>query len=515
MEKEETYEEKLAKLQVEQTRFESDLRQRIKRFHPRTFASSLIKLHREICNGRKGLGIAAPFKTAYLIEANCAYHTGSHQKQLDFKSYKALYNLMVNRGSTASAENMGYDLQLWILHMHRQQLEFQTRICNRDLTRISRIFLGEWIDQTSKRFSATHGCTLAQWFQGFMAILAAAEAHEFGEVGYSGEVLEKVGLDAAAQRKMINLLSVKPSDIRKNYLDARSNVKPFQQATVRSVFFGRPIMDFGDGKYCVPFPSLLAGAAEKYITDWAKGDNVDTYSNEFGAAFEKYTYEMCGETARAKSVFCPDKQSEGEFSACDILLNYDSHVVLIECKFVGYTHDRISKTVVRKDRSTQEISKGISQLSATALKIKLGDYEAEGVSRSAKIVGFVVCYSPVPFANAPDYIADYLEPETADGPGAANSFFGSIRPAIVSIDTLETMICKMRSENKSFLDLIVKKQFSNYHSVGDWDTFAIPKADRVLSGNFEHSYFDAGARDFYEKIGMTFEGVCGSQNEYS
>jgi hypothetical protein len=303
----------------------------------------------------------------------------------------------------------------------------------------------------------------------------------------------------------LELTCITPSEIRNDFLGHMKEPLEFHFLN-RYVFVERPIMNLGGGNLVAPNPNFVMLNASEGL--YRLSSETEGFDTNFGKSFESYTEELLG-CIDNKVNFVRNEELERLASgkSCDFLLEFEDHLLLIECKATSLTVNKLTENAILNNNSTVKIAQGIVQIYATAQDICRGVFDALNVENKKPILGMVVTFGEIPLVNTDWYNAFIWKrrEEELKSPIYPNEKVKG-KPVVVSISTLEEVVIYLNSSGVSFAELYREKESLPPNS-GDWDAFMSSKLSEIQGKMNKMPFVDEQISNFFICLGVSPEGI--------
>ena len=500
------HDEPMLHAKLAKRRFYEELERRVKHFHPTHFIPAIVSFMRHL--QRTQHYVYAPnYQIALAIEANCAYFRGHASRSLTWRDYKKLKNVFSGQEQPDVEQILKRDFGIFMLIMHRQQIELQKLIGKVDLSRYYRLFVKDSpLAVSGSHLKEQFGLTPEDWLKAALAVYASADNHPQRTVRKEIED-PQINLDSHALSDFVSLSSYTPHQIGERFKRLRTSVSPEYHESIRPAFLERPIVDLEDGCISIPFPNIAVHSSMTRLHSLMM--DMPHFGREFGQRVERYVEQVARCFTHAKLIIgafvkSPDQATKGPLCArqrgfwagsrtfyerpiitehemkkystgqhCDLLIEFPTYIVIIEAKSTIFSRDIINETTIPTDNSTRKITQGIKQLYYTAHDIHSGMFNSLRVTSTKQVCGIVATFGEIPFVNSPWYFDRYLAPSVRgelDPPVFPNNSMQDW-PIVLSLEGIEQLVMALHAKGTTLPELRAEKNRLNYAETGDWDTY--------------------------------------------
>jgi len=451
--------------------FYNQLESAVKRFSPSEYAVYATQKLLQSCGDIKLRSKHPLHFILHSIEANFAYSKHWANDPVTYNRFAKIINTYHKFEEPLLKRAVEENLDRMFLMMYRQQIELQRVVHREDIARIWYLYIyNNPLPKAKVNFQERYGLTMQDWI--IICQLAYLTAISNKSNLISMDVVSNSKLcpkDSGVIDAFIENSCLTPKVVGERFIQAIKNM-PLGHFLRRSIFFDYPIVDLGNNIFLAPHNSLLLLHSWEGLYRVAR--KCKHFDNEFGRSFQKYVGKVLCNIVNCNLV---DDRSIRELSSsksCDFLLELTDEIILIECKATTYTANNFTNNAIMNNTSTGQVVKGLSQLYATAHDIKVGKYKRLLNNTNKPIFGVVVTYGEINLVNSDWYYS--LVVEKTKNPSLSSENSGDLfckRPIIISIAILEQIASLINYKNYSLNDLYIEKDNTNYHVVGDWDTF--------------------------------------------
>jgi hypothetical protein len=490
----------------ELARFYENLETLLKRHQPRDYAIFATRQLDAAFGDPKKLAQFSPHHVLHSIQANCAYTRGHSSDPVDFNRFARVMNVYHGHRDPLKAGHLADEkFTLFFLAMHREQMEIQYFHSKATIARNYSLFIaGTPMPRLLAEFEAACGLTFDDWLS--LCFIAAVAAHSSDSQPFHRDKLAKCDLHCVAPERVdrfLKAISRSPREIGDRFRSLREQTKPQFHSLIRSVFLGFPLMAFGDGTFLAPHWQLLLRHSRHGLYTAIKA--LPSFGKEFGSSVQQYVGQVlaCAHyTVHMLRSSELEERSPGK--SCDYLIEFPESILLVESKATSFAAERLVEQAILQDGSTGKIADGIEQLYTTAHDLGSGVFRPLGIDDSKPVIGVVVTFGEIPFANSDWYLNTFIL--TRAESKLKQPIYPSPNmqrvPIVMSISTLELLVMAMNSLGASLLSLCQEKDALPYITVGDWDTFLTQKL-RPNESSFEPLPFIAPNCDaFFKCMGI-------------
>ena len=494
----------LAEAKSNRRQFYQDLERLLKKHQPVEYAPYAARRLRQSWGQDKLMAQSPPHYLLHSIEANCCYARGHRNVPVDYNRLARVMNVYHKYPDPLQIMAAATNIIHFGLALYREQMEIQRAFVREDLARTWELFIADKpLPLLSREFATKYGLTFDDWLRLCIVTFAVANADERGCFTQQKVAsYEHLHVGPSGIESFFSQSSLKPDEIGQRYRNERNSVPLHCHSLVRSVFLEYPMIDFGGGRTLAPHPPLILRHSSEGLYRLTK--DLPSFDIEFGKAVEHYIGKVLG--------FCHDKsglltskdlEDSQKGKTCDFVLDTPDVVVLVESKATSFGARFFTETAIRQDGSTAKVARGMEQLYATAYDIAQGDLRKLGIDHNKPILGIVVSFGELPFANSDWYFENAFLARVADHLRAPvyPSCTMTRRPMVISVPTLELMIQAANSTHSSMLSLYDSKALENYVLTGDWDAYLRSKlqalGEQVEQLPFLREDFEA----FFETLG--------------
>lgn len=481
----------------------------VRRYQPEVFAPHAAELLHRILPDRNSWSHYPPHMVVNSIEANCAYFRKHRREPITdtrlneilnhYKDYHDPYVKYVLRERKS--------LDLFALATGREQFELQREPKLHDFGRTLLLYeRGNPLPKSSAAFADRTGFAFHEWIYMCLAVHAHIRTRHPPVVhpdNYINSEIATIPRDAVLL--FFEAVSATPEEVGLHFRESRAKYPPYLHIFIRSAFFNKPLLAIPGGAYVVVHPHLVFHAADEGLYAACSRNAPDEFYVEFGPSFESYIGLLLRDMFSPSSVFAENQlQAIAGGRTCDYLVLDGSSTLLVECKATRYSADLLTEGAILNDNSTGKVADGIEQLLVTASRIRNGDYASLGAGAERPIVGIVVTYGELHFANSEYYYDTFIsrrlhEPARAGYPGPLAS-----KPQVVNAETLERLLVVARERAMGVKDLIDEKLAIPYGRAGDWSQHLYSAGKDVT--NWEIPILDNTAKDYLrDRVGIPWK----------
>jgi hypothetical protein len=416
-----------------------------------------------------------PHHLLHSIEANCVYARGQNRDSVDQNVIARVMNVYyLHRDPLQSGLLGDGKLDLFFLTMHREQIELQYSHSQDELARNQELFVSNNpIPKLSGEFLAERGLSFDVWIRlCFLAFVAANtnESRLFHRSALAECDFHTIPADQV--ESFLQLTSVTTRQIAERFRSMRDCTKPQFHSLIRPVFLQHPLIRLKQDIYLAPHPPLVLRHAGQGLYNAMK--QLPSFGAEFGASVQRYVGKVLNcatRKLRAAGNLELEKLSPGK--SCDFLVEFAESILLVESKATSFVAERLVENAILSDGSTAKIATGIEQLYTTAFDLHSGVFDSLGVDPAKPVVGIVVTFGEIPFANSSWYRDSFIlkRAESKLRTPAYPSANMERWPLVMSLGTLELLLMNLNSFDAGITALCDEKDSEPYIKTGDWDQF--------------------------------------------
>lgn len=439
------------------------------------------------------------------IEANCAFWKEGYDEQIDRNKMAKIINLYIDYDNPVLVNVIHKNLDLTFLMMWREQVLVQKRPNSNYMARTWRLFVNNsWMKRIAKEFEAKYSVTMDDWFKlCFLCYVIAVNDTSSCINIESVESCDFITIDKRSIGPYLELTCTKPKEVKEKFLEHMKEPLEYHFLN-KYIFMERPILDLGNCRLIAPNPNFLMLNAGEGL--YQLSSDIAGFDTNFGKSFQSYTEELLG-CIENKVNFIKSEELERLASgkSCDFLLEFEDHLLLIECKATSLTVNKLTENAILNNNSTVKIAEGIVQIYATAHDICRGIFGASHIENKKPIFGIVVTFGEIPLVNT-DWYNGFIwkrKEEELKSPIYPNEKIKG-RPIVVSISTLEEIASYINSSGVSFADLYEEKASLPPHR-GDWNAFMPSKISEIKEKIKKIPLLVEQNRDFYASLGVSEE----------
>ncbi len=484
--------------------FYTHLERLVKRYQPEVFGPFAASLLYRVLRDQKQWAFYPPHMVVNSIEANCAYFRGHRDQEMTLNRFNEILNHYKDNYDPYLKHVLREpgNVDLFSLAMSREQFDLQRTPSPNDFARTLQLYeVNNPLPQASCTFRDRNGISFHDWIYMCLAIYSHVSNRSSPLIHPDDYIKSSV---ASIPREAVPLFlkkaSARPKQIGAYFRKLRETYPPHLHIFIRSAFFQTPLVVFDNGTYLVVHPYLIFHYAGEGLYIACSSLDRDTFGREFGRSFQQYTGRLLADFFPPGSIHTESELQEmSRGRTCDFLVDHPDCVLLLECKATRYSSELLTENALSKDNSTGKVADAFGQIVHTAARLRRGVF-ARRVPRGDKpIVGAVVTYGELYFANSSYYFDTFVSERMEvkllqDWPSPL-----AHPPQIVSIGSLESMLVMARETGQSPLDIIGAKLALPFAQTGDWPQYIASYAREVT--NWSIPTLDSTANAFLEEIG--------------
>lgn len=419
-----------------------------------------------------------PHWALHSIEASCAYARGHNSDPVTIDRVRRVLNVYANHMDPYLAKlSDDAEADLFGLAMYREQMEIQYQWSESELRRNELLFDPDTsIAKLAQEFHGCYGISTHSWIRCCMACTILVGHSEGSYV--RREDLHRFGRPATPAEigRFLELSSVDAKALGVSFRAKRTDTKPHLHGLVRSAFLETPLLRIDGEHYLAPLPPLLLRHSGHGL--YHRMRQLPSFRKEFGPAFNRCVHELAEQSRdRRRVVPAKDVEDRATGNSCDLVIELPDCVLAVECKATVVSANYTTALALRQDNSTTKIRYAYGQLYGTAHDIRCGLYDDLGLSKSKPVLGIVVTWDTIPFANSDWYRTSILRPEeiAALVPPIFPSDNMTRRPIVISLTTFEALVECLNSKPVTMLGLYDEWESLPFLRGGDWDRFLANK----------------------------------------
>jgi hypothetical protein len=453
----------------------------LKRHRPEEYASVITQCLRKYRDSHS----VPPHWALHSIEASCAYARGHNSDPVTIDRVRRVLKVYADHVDPYLAKlSEDGDADLFGLAMYREQMEIQYQWSEAELRRNEPLFDPETsIAKLAEEFHGCYGISTHSWIRCCMAC-AILVVHSDGSY-VRREDLHRFGRPATPAEidRFLELSSIDAKTLGESFRSKRIDTKPHLHGLVRSAFLKTPLLKINGDHYLAPLPPLIPRHSGHGL--YHRMRPMASFQREFGPAFNRCVHDVA-ERWPGRLRVVPEKEVEKRATerSCDLIIELPDCVLAVECKATVVSADYTTLRALQGDNSTTKILEANVQLYSTAHDIRCGRYDDMGVSNVKPIVGIVVTWDTIPFANSDWYRTSILR--TEDQPSLVPPIFPSDgmtrKPIVMSLTTFEALVKCLDSTPVTMLGLCGEWESVPFLTAGDWDCFLANKLNRQSDG---------------------------------
>ena len=459
------------------------------------------------CNDdSKTLARCPPHQALRSLEAVCAYANGQNNLILTPERFYAVIHAYMGHNDPVYLALAGTDLIHWLIVVDREQIALQTHPSPNEIAKLCLIFsdpLGMRLSLAA--FQKRFGMTPLQWMQ----VCYLAYAMFMGDPNsrrYARDV-EKYATDTYGVPSLAPFLarsSWTPETLGGHYRQMLADTPVHFHLFIRSAFLKYPIVDFGEGRLIAPVPSLIfrhmgVGLHAMFRELWERDRSEDRdLSHEFTTSFARHVGRALASCNAKPNLLAEDVLLSNDKS-CDFLLETSGSIVLVECKGVEFTRDRLTATAMQGDSSTMRIVEAGEQLSSTFSDLTNGRFDGRVAHHGKTLVSVVVTFGEVPYVNSDWYFRNVIYPRAeAEHMSPSTPTWGlPSRPFVMSSETLELFVMVLNTFGIEPHELVQEKDAKHgVPAIGEWKPFLKEKLNARKDDYQRPSYVTEAAESF-------------------
>jgi len=304
------------------------------------------------------------------------------------------------------------DLFEFMLYMHRTQMDMQGEVWWMPVGKFTRLFAdAESLPATSEHFLSSFGVSLKQWLQLTFAVHTATALRQCYFSHDYAQTLSSLGLPLRVVNDYLKEVSRSPMQIAEGYRRIRlgdATTKPAPPLTWmqrRPQTAHHPLIRLQRG-YVAPVEAYIADlfgeSLFRRLIPAIDHPRHDVVRKEVGARFERYVEDVLRHHLPGRSIWNERDLEVPEVGrSCDLAVDLEDSILLIECKAVTFDRELVTRTAVLESPAISRIVSGFDQLICTSQHLSSGQSAALGMDPTKPRYGIVVTLGEVPGANYP------------------------------------------------------------------------------------------------------------------
>jgi hypothetical protein len=343
-----------------------------------------------------------------------------------------------------------------------------------------------------------------QWVQVGYTVAARAHSDPWGRVDtrlIADHVRTCYGVTDLAP--FFALSSRTPTQIGERFRWVRDQTKLQFHSLIRSAFLETPLIDFGEGRYVAPDPTLVFRHCEQGLYEAVR--QLPSFGGEFGDSVERYVRATVSAMSGVVRL-CGKRELESSLrgKSCDFLAETADCIFLVEAKATTFRAKLLTEAAVLKDGSTGKVADALGQLRRTAADVRASAFAELGVDGSKPICAAVATYGRLPFANSDWYFEKFVRRmgTQGGGPAAAPATLDA-PPAIMSLDQLDMFVVLLNRLGVTPTSVMAEKAGHAYVSVGDWEQFLRNRLTALAEPPEPLQFVRAAAEAFWTSMGVS------------
>lgn len=459
--------------------FYDSLERKVKRHRPEIFIPYMANLFRESLENFYRTKVPPHF-ILRSIEANCAFWKEGYDEQINRNRMAKIINLYIGYDNPVLINAIHTNLDITYLMMHREQIIVQTKPTSGFIARTWMLFVNNPSMKTiKKRFEDKYSLSIDDWFKLCYLCYAIAISDNYGWINIkSVESCSFIRIENESINPFLELTSITIDEIKEQFFDNIAKIPLEFHFLNKYIFLDRPIIHFSNQKLISPNPNfILLNAAEGL---YKLASKLEGFDKSFGKSFQSYIEEILSYLENTISFIKSNKlENLTSGKSCDFLLEFENHILLIECKGTSLTTKVISENAILNNNSTSKIVEGMSQIYSTAQDLANGTLNSLGIDNNKIVIGVIVTFGDIPLVNTDWYHSIVMKRGENKIP---QSLYPNVkihgRPIIISVSTLESIINYLNSTDSSFIELYDEKASLPPYK-GDWDAFIRSKTSEL------------------------------------
>jgi hypothetical protein len=493
------------KARVSMVRFYDALEKSVKRYRPDAYIPYMTRLFQDTRTDQKRRYYLPPHRVLHSIEANCAFYKSGYTESPDWSAVVRIMNVYVEHSNEMHLWATSSNLQHFVLMMYREQIELQCHETREYMARMWELFVANPEMQIiSSKLRETWGLTHTEWLQLSFLTWAAAKLNP-GSFFSKNAVLNcrELHVRESALDAFLRVSSLSPDEIGKCFLASRKEYPAKFHSLIRSVFLECPIVRFPDGRMVSPHEGLLFMHSGTGLYRLSR--DIEHFYDAFSHGFERYVERLLGYISnRGRLLTEKTLQKASSGKTCDFLLETADATVLVECKACMQTSNILTNSVIQRDNSTWKVVKGLRQIVSTATDAANGVFAPLGVDVGKNVLGIVVTFGDIPFANSDWYFDSFFNECFREHAKKDLLPAGMMvkKPIVISVRVLQDLVRLLNTCGTSFSDVYADKEKQPYLQVGDWETYLMQRL-RTISGKIAGlPHVERNVQRMYESLGI-------------
>jgi len=391
--------------------------------------------------------------------------------------------------------------------MWREQILVQKRPNKNYMARTWRLFVNNsWMKRIARKFEEKYSMTMDDWFKLCFLCYVTAINDTSGRINIKAiESCNFVTVDKKSIESYLELTCTTPRKVKDIFFEYMKEPLEYHFLN-KYMFMEHPILDFGNFKLIAPNPNFVMLNAGEGL--YRLSSEIAGFDTNFGKSFQSYIEELlvCIEN-KVNLIKSEELERLASGKSCDFLLEFEDHLLLVECKATSLTVSKLTENAILNNNSTVKIAEGIVQIYATAHDISRGIFNASKIENKKPILGIVVTFGEIPLVNTDWYNTFIWERKDKElkSPIYPNEKVKG-KPIVVSVSTLEEIVTYLNSSGVSFADLYEEKASLPPYR-GDWNAFMPSKISEIKEEIKKIPFLGEQIRDFFVSLGVSEEKV--------
>lgn len=460
-------------------KFYNSVESAVKSLSPEAFAIfASQQLQRAIKENR--ISQIRPHHTLHAIESYCAFARRHPRRIPEWSNLARIMNVYhEHKNPLQYAYLEKNEFSLFMLLMQREQMDVQYSYCLNDIARVWRLYaLSNPLPRLNSAFEGQYGINFREWIT--MSVMCGVLCQEY-RYFHIDEIAKSTvhSINRERIRSYFKESSRNVEEIGSEFKSSRKKLKNIAfHGVIRSQFLRYPLIRLHDDVFFAPKHDFLTLHAGSGI--YSRIRQMKDFSDEFGTQFETYVATLAERTKPIRMLRDNELESHLPGKHCDLLLEFEDYILLVECKAVSFTAEMLTERSVLQDNSTTKIADAIVQIATTIQEIRKGSLNAIGINKSKPIESVIVTYGDVPFVNSDWHFEKIIAPslQQRHREDIADALMIQVnRPIVLKTSSWENLVGLLAAQVTTMTDLKQRKKAENYITEGDWDVFLCKAMD--------------------------------------
>ncbi|MDD2402383.1 MAG: hypothetical protein PHI90_10250 [Clostridia bacterium] len=474
----------------------------LKGISPTVYAQNVSAIMDSTFDDVSKMAMFPPHYLIHSIEANCAYHRGYRNDELNSHKFEKIlnhYKKYYDPVAKYFLSEIDGGLYPFLINIARQQFYLQYSYGGNDLGRAIIIFHESKYHKAEELFKNKYGLSYKDWLLVGFGIYAGIHNKRFAYIspGYFTKSSYKIASDETVQ-SLFKLISITVDEVKDYYKKVRSRIgsklSTQYDTYIQGAFTERPLLKFNENQYLVIHKPIFLKKITEGIFDLCKSEWSGEFGNEFGRNFERYIKNLLKEFIPEDRILtenCMRRFTNKKI--CDFVINNDDSLYLIECKGTEYSSYTATINAMKQDNSTKKITSGIEQIVSTADLIKQGTFlDILGDTSNKRIISSLITFKQLYLVNIQWYWDKIITFTMNSIQKKIIDTIFEYRPQILSVSELEQFLLYSVKQNKSHLEIFQEKLEQDESVTGDWSVYLKNDNERIklLEVAFDKFYKD-------------------------